>query len=414
MSISQNFPSTRPSLNLNFARSKKLDPRITFTRTTTATYVDEDGLVKIAATDTPRFEHNPSTGESLGLLIEEPRNNLITYSDYSTSNSAINVTLTQNATTAPDGTNTAISIAGNVGTAVKYFYKLHTTTTTGTYTTSVFAKYNGEQYILLRVNDNTGVNDGQQRFDILNGIKAGNVANGGTATGASSTITAYPNGWYRLSVTVTFNAALTSIQGASVYLTGYTSTTSTNSVYLWAPQLEAGAFPTSYIPTTVASTGARSADNAFMTGTNFSSWYNPDEGSVCAKFKFYENHGPYSEAVSIAGSGGGFMVIDTAGGLVTDCYSANTVATGGNNARTTFVTGVRAYKFSTNESVIGCSGASSITTQTGTKVNPNPTVMFIGRRGTGSAAVYMLNGYVQNILYYPVRLSNTLLQTLTK
>jgi len=70
MAISQNFPNTRPSLNLNFARSKKLDPRITFTRSSTATYVDEDGLIKSAATNTPRFEHDPTTGDCLGLLIE--------------------------------------------------------------------------------------------------------------------------------------------------------------------------------------------------------------------------------------------------------------------------------------------------------------------------------------------------------
>jgi hypothetical protein len=413
MSISQNFPSTRPSLNLNFARSQKLDPRITFTRSSSATYTGGDGLIKSAATNTPRFDFNATTGDCLGLLIEESRTNLITYSDYSSGNSLSNVTLTANATTAPDGTNTAVSMTGNAGTSVKYMYKGYSTTTTGTYTTSVFAKYNGEQYILLRVNDNTGVNDGQQRFDILNGIKDGNVANGGTATGASSTITPYPNGWYRLTVTCTFNSALTQLQGTSVYLTGYTSTSSTNSVYLWAPQLETGAFPTSYIPT-VASTVTRSADNASITGTNFSSFYNPDEGSVSAKFKFYENHGPYSEAVSIAGSSAGFMVIDVAGGLVTDCYGANTVVTGGNNARNTFVTGVRAYKFSTNDSVIGCSGASSITTQTGTKTNPNPTTMQLGRRGDGGGSVYMLNGHLQQVSYYPVRLSNSQLQSLTK
>ena len=69
MSISQNFPSTRPSLNLNFARSQKLDPRITFTRSSTATYTGGDGLIKIAATDTPRFDFNATTGDCLGLLI---------------------------------------------------------------------------------------------------------------------------------------------------------------------------------------------------------------------------------------------------------------------------------------------------------------------------------------------------------
>ena len=84
MSISQNFPAISPTLNLNFARSKKLDPRITFTRTSSATRTNAQGLIEVVSADTPRFDHsyNSSTGSvnSLGLLIEESRTNLISYS----------------------------------------------------------------------------------------------------------------------------------------------------------------------------------------------------------------------------------------------------------------------------------------------------------------------------------------------
>jgi hypothetical protein len=50
------------------------------------------------------------------------------------------------------------------------------------------------------------------------------------------------------------------------------------SAYLWGAQLEQGSFPTSYIPTQ-ASTRTRAADNASITGKNFSEWYNQDEGT---------------------------------------------------------------------------------------------------------------------------------------
>jgi len=40
MSIASLYPSINPSLLLDFANSKVLDPRITFTRTTPATYYD--------------------------------------------------------------------------------------------------------------------------------------------------------------------------------------------------------------------------------------------------------------------------------------------------------------------------------------------------------------------------------------
>jgi hypothetical protein len=76
----------KPSLLLDFARNKSLVDRIsgnnliTFTRSSVGTYVDENGLIKYAAADEARFDHNPTTGESLGLLIEEQRSNSVLYS----------------------------------------------------------------------------------------------------------------------------------------------------------------------------------------------------------------------------------------------------------------------------------------------------------------------------------------------
>jgi hypothetical protein len=43
--------------------------------------VGADGLIKLAGVNEPRFDHDPSTGESLGLLVEESRSNLVTYSE---------------------------------------------------------------------------------------------------------------------------------------------------------------------------------------------------------------------------------------------------------------------------------------------------------------------------------------------
>ncbi len=80
MSISQNFPNTRPSLSINFARSQRLDPRITFARTTSGTRVGPDGYIEVIPADQPRFDFDPVTGECLGLLIEEQRVNRCTQS----------------------------------------------------------------------------------------------------------------------------------------------------------------------------------------------------------------------------------------------------------------------------------------------------------------------------------------------
>jgi hypothetical protein len=65
-----------------------------------------------------------------------------------------------------------------------------------------------------------------------------------------------------------------------LWIGGYQGTySSVGSLYAWGAQLEDGAFPTSYIPTT-SSTAIRSEDVASMTGTNFSSWYNTSGGTL--------------------------------------------------------------------------------------------------------------------------------------
>jgi hypothetical protein len=69
MTIKNLYPSQRPSLDLNFARTKRLDPRITYSRASSGTYVDENGLIQSVATNVARFDHDPVTGESLGLLV---------------------------------------------------------------------------------------------------------------------------------------------------------------------------------------------------------------------------------------------------------------------------------------------------------------------------------------------------------
>ena len=81
LEVTQEYPSIRPTLDLNFAATKTLDRRITFTRDSVGTYTDDMGILKYASNNTPRFDHDFRTGESLGLLIEESSTNLSRYSE---------------------------------------------------------------------------------------------------------------------------------------------------------------------------------------------------------------------------------------------------------------------------------------------------------------------------------------------
>jgi hypothetical protein len=66
-----------PSLVFDFAGTRTLDPRITFTRSSTATYTNSSGVLTSAAIDVPRFTYNPTTLQSLGLYVEESSTNIL-------------------------------------------------------------------------------------------------------------------------------------------------------------------------------------------------------------------------------------------------------------------------------------------------------------------------------------------------
>jgi hypothetical protein len=67
----------RPALFLNFVNTSALDSRITFARSTTATFTNSSGAIQSSAINAPRFDYNPTTLVSRGLLIEEQRINLL-------------------------------------------------------------------------------------------------------------------------------------------------------------------------------------------------------------------------------------------------------------------------------------------------------------------------------------------------
>jgi hypothetical protein len=114
---------------------------------------------------------------------------------------------------------------------------------------------------------------------ILVNISAKSISTN-SGTPVASSISDVGGGWLRVTVTQTATATGNGNGQTGVYK-GTTSYTGDgySGIYIWGAQLEEGAFPTSYIPT-VASQVTRAADAPSMTGTNFSSWYNQNEGSL--------------------------------------------------------------------------------------------------------------------------------------
>lgn len=263
------------SLDLAFALDKTLTARIgpnpDFTRATTATFIGSNGLIQSAAIDSPRFDHDPITGQCKGLLIEEQRANLYSRSEELNDSiwAKIRSSINPNVTTAPNGTLTADKLVEDTTDSNTHTLGLTATPPATAHTLSVFAKKGERTWIVLRLGGNNTF------FNLDDGTIAAGSAN-------SPTITDFGNGWYRCSVTSSAGT-----QGSFQLATNSTTTSytgdGTSGIFLWGAQLEAGSFPTSYIPTAATVPVVRSADVCSITGTDFSEFYNQSEGSFYVK-----------------------------------------------------------------------------------------------------------------------------------
>ena len=125
LGIAKNTGS-RPSLNLDFINSQIFDPRITFTRVSTATRVNANGLIEVVASGSPRIDFDPVTQVCKGLLIEEQRTNLLTYSENFALTPAwqkARATISSSVIVAPDGTLTADKLVEDTQTGAHHVNK---------------------------------------------------------------------------------------------------------------------------------------------------------------------------------------------------------------------------------------------------------------------------------------------------
>jgi hypothetical protein len=402
-----------PSLDLRFAENKSLTDAntgaslVTFTRASTGTYVGSNGVLQSAVTNEARFDHNPTTGESLGLLVEEARTNSLTYSeDTSQWLAPTNVTLSQNQTTAPDGASTADQYLETAATGLHVQDGMPFTFVTSTvYTYSVFVKSIGGRNFEIGYPPTIFTN----RFARFNLSGSGSVQ--GSDAGVTASIQAYANGWYRCSATNTCASGGSSRIGTFIINDSFSRSYAgdvTKGLFIWGAQLEAGAFPTSYIPTTTA-TVTRAADVASITGTAFSSWYNQSAGTLVGEYRTPAsgtrgvadfNDNTANERIGMLTNStdpkmlavdGGTTQVDLDGGTIV----ANTLAK-------------TAIAYATNDFSIVNAGGAAVTDTSGTL----PTVdrLMIGTDQTGNYQ----NGQIKRLTFWPVRLPNPTLQAITQ
>jgi len=401
-----------PRLALDFTTAS-LDSRITFTRSlNTATVTNSSGYIAPINADLPRFDFNPITLACRGLLIEEARTNICLQSaDFATTWTLLGATVSTNQINSPSNTLTADKIIIDNGAATGSGVTQTITAAATTYTFSVFAKIGEFNRVGLLVRDNaSAANNASVIFSLVDGSITTAAATAGTFTGASATSTLVANGFYRVTLTFTSTGATALRTRVTVYDSVATTGDGTKGIYAWGAQLEAGAFATSYIPTTTASV-LRNADVATMTGTNFSDWYNQPEGALSCEFAFI--------GYDLANRDRMASITDATGneeiGIIqnsTNGYGRFEVVDGGANQallnciNTTMVAGTT-YQICGTYKINSFCGSGSLGSQAtdASGTIPTPDRMCIGGNGPGTTTA-IFNGHIKSINYWPQRITN--------
>ena len=435
------YPKVLPTLDLDFANSKTLDPRITFTRASGGSYVGADGLIKYAGVNEPRFDHDPVTGESLGFLVEEARTNFTLYSgDFShvswdkTSTSVANTIDTTDVL----GTNTAIKlldkpsasgVTGHGLTSLNYLNGVGSLTVSPStnYVFSFFAKKYQNRDISFQVatrnSSNTTVAVLLASFDLTTGATALNTAGGGLNQSSLSPVAytiPYPNGWFRCVFSIITRSDSATLNDFGAYMVPNISSSynytgdGVSGIYFCAPQLEAGSFPTSYIPTE-ASSRTRAADVASITGTNFSSWYNANAGTLLAYQRSLAGQDAYQTAtfgLSSNNSGAQFIAIEATNDY-NRFYVYGNGATAVNNISAPVTPGTLtkdALAYANND-VAAVRNGGTVATDSSVGIP----IASIDRASLGLMHGFGLQKQktIARLTYYPVRLPDSQLQVLT-
>jgi hypothetical protein len=418
--------STSGSIYAWGAQVEQRSSATAYTPTTSSPIVKYQPVLQTAASGEARFDHDPVTGESKGLLIEEARTNLFEESEDFTDTTYWQQTDSDfyaDYGVAPDGTQTAVlftaddtTTSSRKGTNWKTSYAYSNSTS---YTASVFMKSVGTTNVYGYIRFTTG-----SIFSLQHGIVVdlsdGSIVNEQN-TDASS-VEDVGNGWYRVSITrqpdnsasgVPFQFGIT--EASSITAVAYTASEIHSGVLFWGAQLEVGSFPTSYIPTS-GSTVTRAQDLAVV--NNFDTVagssvlglsgyvqveHIEDAGNIPVGFIDASNTFNYSTyIVSSYSSGQSLQFLSKNGGI-------------GEAVLTRTLTGTNktvSYGFAASREDVAFT-ANGLTPSTSTTATPPQWVkMSLGVSPWGNDN--NINGYIKKLAIYPKRLPNATLQAMTE
>jgi hypothetical protein len=411
-----------PALDLDLTAS--LDNRVTFTRASGGTRVNEQGLIETVAADTPRFDHDPVTGESLGLLIEGARTNTVRNSTMQGAVAGTPGTLptnwAANASVFEGITRTVVALPFVNG--IQCIDIRFEGTATGTSSNSVFFEqststaalqnqtWTGSFYASVVGGSLSGLSGNVIRARVLERNSSGVYLDETTTVYTSASLTNLT----RTAGTRTLaNSTVAFVQSGFAFLPASVGAVIDFTIRIGAPQIELGPFASSYIPTT-SSQVTRAADVAVMTGANFSDWYNQSEGTF-----FVDASGALVSAgarnyIEVSGTGGNRQVLSaTTAGRTRYLVTTNNVTQASllsavNAIGAGYVKMAASYR--ANDFQTATNGVLSAAGTTGEP--PAVNQMIIGRDVFASDPAY-LYGHIKRLTYWNVSLPETLQQLTT-
>jgi hypothetical protein len=394
------------------------------TRATTATRVNASGLIEVVASGIPRLDYYTSGGTAgcPALLVEASGTNGILNSQNTSTSWTLGASLTSGYVDVigVSGNNLTVAVSGSsIGLDAGVLRRTANNVALAsgsTYTLSFFLKKTGAHTIggYYAVITGGAAGDLGAGFNVSGSFSSGQIYNTAGTTNRIRRVEQWGTDVFRCSETFTMTASGTLTQ------LGLGPTTAVNNaahpavglgIAFAAPQIELGAIPTSFIPTTTTS-ATRNADVITLSGA-VSGCIGQTEGTIYAEVDavnwtnlgriFVVSDGTTLNAISILfNTSSRFrLIIDTGGGSAQADVSSSSLSNGvhkiavayANNDIAFFVDGV----------LVGTDTSATI---------PACSQIFLGKIGTSSSTNFM-NDRIRAAALYTTRLTNAQLQALT-
>ena len=304
-----------------------------FSRNTVATRINKDGLIETVAVGKSRLNYPLIDGVVNGCpshLLEPQRTNGITYSsDFESNVTSVGYTQEDDNTISPDGTLNGARILETTGTTHLIQKTISVSSTTDKYTASFFVKSNGRNIGKIAYGlDGAPYNSVSANFNLLSKSISNINTSGSGASFVDSSIEDYGNGWFRVSISGVLGVTGTHycrIQGLNDSGSSSYVGDVSKGFFVFGFQLEAGSFPTSYIPTTNSAV-TRVAETA--NGAGDASTFNDSEGVLMAEISALEDTAymalgsDSNNRVMLGASNGNVRSYNKIGGTVIDFTSS--------------------------------------------------------------------------------------------